>query len=159
MKRWSQLLAWLRRRMPHLQYACAKEVGPKTGMKHLHVAAFNWTYLPQAALSDQWAKYTGAPVVDVRRVEAPAVARYIAKHFAKTVPVTRKAMSFSKHWPRRPRQMPLVRVEFSWSPPLHDEPLAVAADGSILHFRAPGCHCFDHIFGDITKRPTMRRPP
>lgn len=146
MKRWSQLVAWLRRRMPSLQYACAKEEGPRSGMKHLHIAAINWDFLPQAELSSQWAKYTGAPVVDVRRTESDRVASYIAKHFAKTVPVSRKAMSFSKHWPREPHTPPTVVASFAWGLPVNMRPLAQARDGAQLQLLVRGCTCFSDRF-------------
>lgn len=146
MKRWSQLVAWLRRRMPSLQYACAKEEGPQSGMKHLHIAAINWAYLPQANLSSQWAKYTGAYVVDVRRSESDRVASYIAKHFAKTVPVSRKAMSFSKGWPREPHTPPTVVASFAWGLPINMRPLAQARDGAQLELLVRGCTCFNDRF-------------
>lgn len=159
MKRWSQLLPWLRRRMPGLQFACAKEEGPNTGMKHLHIAAFGWLYLPHAELSSQWEKYTGAWVVDIRRAEGPSVAAYIAKHFAKTVPVSRKAMSFSKGWPRQPPPTILHLVDKCWHPPANLEPLDVATDGSLLEFRAPGCDCFARIFPVYHERFERSYPP
>jgi len=146
MKRWSQLVAWLRRRMPSLQYACAKEEGPRSGMKHLHIAAINWDFLSQAQLSSQWAKYTGAPVVDVRRVDGTRVASYIAKHFAKTVPVSRKAMSFSKEWPREVHHPPTVIASYMWGLPVHLKPLAEARDGAQLELLVPGCTCFNDRF-------------
>jgi hypothetical protein len=55
----------------------------KKGWPHLHILA-RCDYLPQKWLSDRMEEYTGAPVVDIRRVwNQRHASRYVAKYVSK----------------------------------------------------------------------------
>lgn len=145
MKAWNKLKTRLRLQMPSLQYVTAKEEGPKTGMKHLHVVLFSWQYVPQAQLSEWWQSYTGAWSVGIQRVDGEHAARYVAKHFGKVNPLTRRVVSFSKHWPKLSCPDYHFEAEPAYDVPLNVYCLATSPDGWKLEFLTPGCHCFDHI--------------
>lgn len=72
----------------------------KKGFPHYHFC-INSKFIPQAELSEAWAKLTGAKIVDIRSLKGRAI-NYIAKYITKsdTVDYTRQRVSFSKNWPR-----------------------------------------------------------
>lgn len=55
----------------------------RAGWPHLHILA-RTEFIDQAWLSDTWAELTGAPIVDIRKVEHPdEAASYVAKYVGK----------------------------------------------------------------------------
>jgi len=107
MRAWNGYRTYLRRLMPDLQYAAVKERGARSGMLHLHVLLSGWRYVPQAELSREWGRRSGAPVVWVnsRRAELVAVlAEYLSKYVSKALGHgdVRKAVSYSAGFPRLP---------------------------------------------------------
>ena len=97
MAAWSKMWRRLKRRNPLLEYAVVKELGPRQGMLHLK----NWTFVPWQTLRSWWEGYTGAFIVDIRRMESTdEVAAYVAKYVGKDVrdQAARKVITFSKGW-------------------------------------------------------------
>jgi hypothetical protein len=103
MKAWNRFRGWLRRRNADVQYVTVKEFGSRTGMLHLHVVLGNWRRIDQRVLSEQWARCSGARVVDIRKVKEQALAGaawYVAKYVSKSLSGDlRKAVTFSRGWP------------------------------------------------------------
>lgn len=66
----------------------------KAGWPHAHLLA-RTSYLPQRALSRHWRELTGAPVVDIRRVnDHRGPAHYLAKYLTKTLDAPRGLRRF-----------------------------------------------------------------
>lgn len=117
-RRWSSLVGALRRRYGRLRYAVVREVGSKSGMRHLHaiVAGDGARWIPHTTLRRLWRSRTGAVMVNIKRVAVVGrggrrgVARYVAKYVAKAVGdagVTRH-ITYSQDWgasgPARPHK-------------------------------------------------------
>jgi len=81
---WKHLVARIKRRWPAAEFAYAVVVEKtERGFPHLHVA-FRGPYIPQAWLSETWAKLTGAKIVDIRKPRSVRdLAGYLAKYLAK----------------------------------------------------------------------------
>ncbi len=142
MAEWSHLLRFLRKTSPHLEYAACKETGSDSGMKHLHVVLVGFRYTPQAAISKEWCRLTGARVVDIRRLKGSHAAAYVAKYVSKQLDGTRKSVTFSRGWPKLPppesRPTPLDTCP-SYGPQVVHE---FTSRGAIVVVIVPGCQCW-----------------
>ncbi len=92
------------------------------GVPHLHIIA-DCSYVSQAWLSSAWDDLTGAPIVDIRRVNSAAgLSRYLAKYLTKThsaVPGRRKWSASKGFLPPPPRALAppgFPPPQWSWSP-------------------------------------------
>ena len=104
MKAWSTFVKVLRRRYGPLGYLAVKEEGTATGMRHLHVLITGAVWLNWPSMSRAWSRLTGAPGVDIRRVNtrggktaysrALYVCKYIGKGFGQDAPM-RKLLTAS----------------------------------------------------------------
>lgn len=142
MRAFSNLLRRIRQIAPATQYAAAKEEGPDTGMKHLHVVLINSGYLPQSKLSAWWNHYLGAPVVYIRKITSNNAAYYAAKHVTKEAQRQRNPVTYSRGFPSQPfRQelIPYMRIRRipDWLSLTHQQ-----GWGMIIGQHAPGCDCF-----------------
>lgn len=106
MKAWNRFKAWLKKRVPNLEYAAVKEFGGVSGMLHLHIAVVGWEFVDQRDLSAAWERASGARVVDIRRIKQGGanVAGYVAKYIGKQLGVEgrdlRKQVTYSRGWPK-----------------------------------------------------------
>ena len=80
MRIWAKFRVYLSRRYRLVDFVWVKEVGSK-GRLHLHVLVSR--YLPQAWISETWARLGGGYVVDIRHVDVHRVAAYLAKYLTK----------------------------------------------------------------------------
>lgn len=95
------LVKRLRRAFPAapIEYLAVWET-TKRGWPHVHLLA-RTSYIPQAVLSNHWQALTGAPIVDIRRVQGPrAAANYVAKYLTKdpSAPLGCKRWRSSRRW-------------------------------------------------------------
>lgn len=101
MKAWTQCVRLIREDAPEAQYACIKERGKKTGMRHLHVILVYWHYIPQARLSAWWKALNGSPVTWIQKVDPAKGAHYVAKYVRKGPPPNQRSIHCSlgfPHW-------------------------------------------------------------
>ena len=142
MKEWSHMVRWLRRTSPGLLYAAVKEEGSNSGMKHLHVVLVNMNFTPQAEISAEWARLTGAWIVDIQRIEGSQAAGYVAKYVAKDMGELRKHTTYSRGWPALPKSE-LHALPVPPAPPYGPPgPLTWASAGGLIAFLAVGCEHF-----------------
>lgn len=83
-KAWPKLVARIKKvwRYDRLDYAWIME-STGQGEPHLHIM-LRCKYIPQAWLSKEWEKLTGAYIVDIRRItEQRGAARYVSKYTSK----------------------------------------------------------------------------
>jgi|TARA_Y100000310_G_scaffold337751_1_gene425651 hypothetical protein len=104
MKAFNRLTREFRKVSPRAEYACVKEEGSETGMRHLHVIIANWNFYPWAKLKALWRKYIGADGVHIKRVVSKLmekVTSYAAKYVSKNVAQLdqRKIVTYSRDWP------------------------------------------------------------
>jgi len=98
---WHKLMQQVRRewRYDEVPYAVVVEQ-TEDGWPHFHVA-LRVKWIGQKWLSDRWQKYTGASIVDIRRVKSRrGIARYLAKYLTKepaAFPHKRRAW-FGRSW-------------------------------------------------------------
>lgn len=103
-----RFIAWLRRTQGQdFEYAAIKERGKRSGMLHLHIVVLNWGFVPQAVLSREWERLSGAFRVDIRRLYgSPAsAAGYVAGYVAKAMgegEAWGKAVTYSRGFPKPP---------------------------------------------------------
>lgn len=89
----------VRRIVGDFEYVRILEVTEK-GYPHYHFLARS-KYIPQATISTIWAELTGAPIVDIRRVDPrSSVPRYVVKYLTKQLycPFTTRRVAWSKHF-------------------------------------------------------------
>jgi hypothetical protein len=101
MKAWTQCVRLIREEAPEVQYACIKERGKKTGMRHLHVILVYWHYIPQARLSAWWKALNGSPVTWIQQVDPAKGAYYVSKYVRKGPPPNQRSIHCSlgfPHW-------------------------------------------------------------
>jgi hypothetical protein len=101
MAAWTQCVRLIRKDAPEAQYACIKERGKHTGMRHLHVILVYWRYIPQARLSAWWKSLNGSPVTWIQRVDPRAGAHYVSKYVRKGPPPNSRSITCSlgfPHW-------------------------------------------------------------
>lgn len=112
---WHKLIQQVRRVWGYetVPYAVVVEQ-TEEGWPHFHVA-MRVKWIGQKWLSRQWEKYSGAPIVDIRRVKSRrGIARYLAKYLTKDPaawPHKRRAW-FGRHWPRVIDKRPKLFSEF-----------------------------------------------
>lgn len=91
------LVTKLRRRYGPIEYLKVLET-TKAGWPHYHLCTLS-DYIPQASISEEWAKLTGAHVVDIRQVKkVKDVYWYMVKYLAKqtAVPWTKRRISWTR---------------------------------------------------------------
>lgn len=143
---WSRLIAWARRGLGGLEYACVKEQGSKTGMRHLHAIVLGWTWLSQELLSSAWQTISGAYNVTIRRVRASGIASYVAKYIGKglgSLPLG-KLITYSSGFPKLPGVRWIEYVDMGQGAPNPRAWADVMVDGSLVEWWGPGgpCACF-----------------
>lgn len=92
---WNKLRSWLRYRFGDFEFLRVLEV-TKKGRPHLHVLISGIKRIPQAELSEIWAKYGGGVVVWIKKVynrNNVKVCRYVLKYVNKTLNFEDKAFS------------------------------------------------------------------
>ncbi|KKM19934.1 hypothetical protein LCGC14_1650610 [marine sediment metagenome] len=143
MKAWSSMVRGLRQGGSRLPYAAIKQEGRASGMKHLHIVALGWSYVPQRELSRRWLGLTGAPVVDVRRIEDASITNYLAPYLASDLAGTRKNVTYSLRWPKLPRG-------HTWQLIPDRHPIAICGNVAEVTTRGcavvkwgKGCDCLD----------------
>ena len=102
MRRWQQMVRWLRRASPQLEYVAVKELGGRHGMLHLHILLTGYRFTAQPRISAEWRRLTGAWVVNVQRVRTDQAASYVAKYIGKGDAVAKKTVTYSSKWPKLP---------------------------------------------------------
>jgi hypothetical protein len=145
MREWSHMVRWLRRASPSITYAAIKEAGTRSGMKHLHVLILNLDYVPQARISAEWARLTGAPIVDVRRVAGDHAAAYVAKYVSKGPASCLKSVTFGRDWPKPeplPRTARAIDSIGPWGP---QKFTAVTSQYGLVANLAPDCTCWGDV--------------
>lgn len=150
MRAWQQMARWLRQTSPEMTYACIKEAGTRSGMKHLHVLMVNARFTPQSHVSAEWRRLTTAWVVDIQRVHSRKAAAYVAKYVAKGPAAARKSVTFGKRWPKLPRQEQTTQAIDRCGPWGPSKFTSVASSIGLVAFLAPDCRCY----GDISP-PTL----
>lgn len=142
----TRFVEYLRLTQPELQYVAVKEEGKDTGMKHLHIIFRSWIWHNYDDMVAHWKKLTGAHGVYIKRKPTEALAGYAAKYVGKGLISARKAVTYSKLWPKLP-------VNKAWIPMGHEsstlfEPPAWMEDdsGKLLENVPPQCY---HV-GEIT---------
>ncbi|MBA7633563.1 hypothetical protein ES703_41131 [subsurface metagenome] len=145
MRAWSHLVRQIRKVAPATQYAVIKEVGPDTGMLHLHAILLFSKYLPQSDLSNWWEHYSGASIVDIRGITSAGSIRYLAKHITKQVDQLRNPVTYSRTFPVEEFEqtlelicrMPRIPDDFTLT--------HVHGWGMLLGQLAPDCTCFKQL--------------
>jgi len=154
MAKWSSMAKALRAFSPRLEYAAVKEVGPATGMKHLHVVCANWLFTPFETISAMWESRIGAPGVDIRRFygRVEDIPGYVAKYVSKTIGDTgvHKVVTYSKHWPKL-RAQSTARF-LGWLSNLNWwRVMGMTAEGHIIPQRPDGRFTDCSCFGDVVE--------
>jgi len=118
---WVRLLRKIRKYHKDFQYALTWEL-TKRGWPHIHIAS-RGPYIAHSFFKYWWKAFTGAPVVNVTKINSPRhAARYIAKYFVKDQgPILRllghrKLVQFSRGWSLRDAKSSgdLVPTDFTW---------------------------------------------
>lgn len=157
----NRLVKRIRRQWPkaEVQYFLIWE-RTKKGWPHAHLL-LRAPFIPQAWLSHHWAELTGAPIVDIRKLDSSdAVIAYVAKYLTKdpSVPPGMKRYRFSQGFldkllrpPTAPLGakitwdlMPATALEVARSRSVHGSTVQSHADGSFTlyppgHLNAPAC--------------------
>lgn len=147
MRGWNAFRQWLKRMNggKKLAYVAVKEVGSKTGMKHLHILFPAWQYIHYSELSARWKSLTGAFSVNVKRIPAGAGVSYVLKYATKATATTTgkgRTVLFSQGWPRPEpdeTQGEHWRFEAEVDPSEILRSIAVISGGGYLLTRAKEC--------------------
>ena len=110
-RKWSSLMVAIRAKYGPTEYVCAKDAGPKTGMKHFHAVLAGPAFIDQEWLSERWKARTGAYVVWVERPhpsgdgwDVDSLAYELAKYCASGERQGgRRMVNYSKGWPKQER--------------------------------------------------------
>ena len=107
MKRWTRLVAKLRRRWGVRGYVCKKEQGKRRGMRHLHVLLESPSgRIPHSYICSEWMRMTGAYITWLRECPVDGggqvLGRYLAKYLGKgdDARIWRKEVTYSAGWPK-----------------------------------------------------------
>ena len=156
----SLLMKSIRRRTPGAQthYILVWEE-TKAGWPHLHVI-IEGPYIPQAWLSSEWFRLTGARVVDIRKVKnSVGIGSYLAKYLTKALAAP-KGFRRWRHGRTLPGGQPLPAhvsygSDFKWFYWPH------RLDAQIREMRVAGFHVTTHLDGSIhaTDLAWLARPP
>jgi hypothetical protein len=142
MRKWTQMIRWMRTKTPSLAYAVVKEEGKHLRIKHLHVVLLSWNYIPQSQISKEWRKLTGSYVVDVRAIDGPGAARYVAKYLGKSRLAVGKTVTFSKTFPNNETHLSLKWCHRSNSIADFYPVTHATKSGILIHVLKPSCDCF-----------------
>ena len=158
MAAWESLSRSLRRNTTTFTYACVKEEGKKTGMKHLHVIIIGLPFTPWEDISARWKALTGAHHIYIEWKDSIDSVLYAAKHAWKARPHARKSVTFSKDWPKLPRNPAKIFVEKVCGPPTDRHWRMILPDGSLVERLFPGCNCFPEIREHLRLTGPPRHP-
>lgn len=139
MRAFSALVRWMRRQLGPLEYACIKEEGANTGMKHLHVLVTGVPWVPYTLLSRAWQRLTSAWNVDVRRVWGGRLAAYVAKYVGKALEI-RKMVTFSRGFKPPWLKVEGLRVTVDAREPLQAAWIVPEDDGALIEVECQECH-------------------
>jgi hypothetical protein len=127
----SDYIRWLRKVQaqlgnPHVHFAKTWEIQPHSKRLHTNLVVGPWVYVPQSVLRRRWGAHLSVSrIVDdetisreATKARSPAgLAGYLTK-LEQTVPAAwRRAVSFSRHWPKEPEPSCGERVGVvTWTP-------------------------------------------
>jgi len=164
-------VAWLRKQQPDLQYAATYELTER-GRLHINLVIGPWEHVSQAELQDRWGAILW--VEWVRDSEAigqeagksyspEALGKYLAK-LEQAVPAEwGRRVSFSKGWPKLPKEPVLRKGKIIWRQEWELEQVEISrfevekdhgwweevAVGEWRPLLSPhDCDCFDLVFQD-----------
>jgi len=118
----SKYVAWLRKQQPGLQYAATYELTQR-GRLHINLIIGPWRYIPQRLLQKRWgAQMWVERVKDSESIGRETAASYspesLGKYLAKleqSVPEEwGRRVSFSKGWPKLPKEPVQRKGEITW---------------------------------------------
>ncbi len=118
---WVRLLSKIRKHFKDFQYVLIWEL-TKRGWPHIHIAS-RGPYISHAFLKYWWNAFTGAPVVNITKINSQRHAsRYIAKYFTKDQgPILRllghrRLVQFSRGWSLRDVKSSgcIEPMDFTW---------------------------------------------
>lgn len=145
LRTWNALYRHLKKADPHLAYAAVKEIGTKSGSKHLHVLLKGWRWHNVKELRTFWKERTGADQIHLLRLPSPETASYCAKYLSKEKPGIRRSINYSRSWPKLPNLgNPFKYVAGPQSrPPAYA--LAITLNGILIERLATDCTCCQDI--------------
>ena len=153
-KAWNKLATFLRKRHQDLKYFKVMEIG-KNGMLHAHILIN--IYVQKEIIKKLWKKYTGAYIIDIRRVTGNKKSlNYILKYFEKSLEefetnkyfyqFQKRHFSFSRNWKKQEKKKEkfrLISERVFTAQALHDillqlgELMQIARDGIDLDYLPP----------------------
>ena len=154
---WHSLATYLRHRYPPIEYAAIKEVGPDTGMRHLHVIISCPHYLPRELIARYWHTSTGAGVIDVRLIDTYKPGHFLAKYLAKQLLVGKKQVTYSRGWPKLPPLTTATTLSESFGPPQNTATTLHLPDGGAVSLPWRNCECWAASLSQFTELALIAR--